>query len=917
VLRRQPDIWRNRGNKLIWLLALLVVASVAVVSPAATLHAQETQSQETQSPPIIDLAAQLPNGEIVVHVRGLDAPSTATLDEISLRPEATPLPLTLWLVLDAGGGMVNVQPAVQDALRNLLPSSEARVALITYGRTVTFQPPTSQLSAIQSALSAYQATAQAPSCLADALNLIAETERSVTRAWRVLVVSGGDSVGCETPLPFVPAPVDVISYAAEPSEALQTWVTENNATLTRATLRTTQDVLRSIQASWSDPVYAVRGAAGRVVTEGTLTLGEFSLSVEPLAVAGTVLPPTLTPTITPTFTPTATATATDTPTPTPTPTATPTATPSATPTDTPTVTPTFTPTVTPSVPVARLLLMASPRSGPGIRFDTLTPPIAEGEVRRILATDPTGLWLKIATGTEGEQADGWVLARVAEIGGDPADIPVEAITRAPTATPAVAAATVTLTGDAAAIAVVPTVATLPIDPTPQPPEDGSTGLVDDLSLEVLIGALVIGLILIAVLLAAVVRNLRERRRRQIEDREEATNFYRTIETSLEAAVRTGRAAGDDEAGDDEADTPASRDKGEDDQVGTLRPESTPAYEPASPDTPSMPPPGSTPAPGSPGDPLASRLIVPENGEESLVLTNVSSRQVQQMRQGAARSNGVAWLRVLGQDYAADYLLPWEGLTIGRGVDSDIRILGDDMISRKHARLTVTEAGQVSITRLSAANPIIVRGLSVVNDFQLEANDIIYLSPQTRMIFIANPSLDQPPTTSPLARAATSAAEADTRPTDEDESLRQTRLMRAADIDRLKRENEQLTGMAWLRLIDSEQGRDILMRQRGLIIGRLPDCDIVIQNDPTISRQHARLEAVPGGQLKLTRLSHTNLIYLNGNPVEAVAFVRANDVIQLSEQVRLIFIAAAGQPSADADDSYGHTPPPTPPLSPQF
>lgn len=913
MLRRQPDIWRNRGNKLIWLLALLVVSTI-VLSPAATLHAQDTTTQnaDAQSPPIIDLAAQLPNGEIVVHVRGLDAPPTATLDEINLRPEATPLPLTLWLVLDAGGGMVNVQPAVQDALRNLLPSSEARVALITYGRTVTFQPPTNQLSAIQSALSAYQATAQAPSCLADALNLIAETERSVTRAWRVLVVSGGDSPDCDTPLPSVPAPVDVVSYAAAPSEALQAWVAENNATLTRATLRTTQDVLRNIQASWSDPVYAVRGAAGRVVTEGTLALDDFNLAVEPLAVAGMVLPPTLTPTITPTFTPTATSTPTDTPTPTLTPTATPTVTPSATPTDTPTVTPTFTATATPTVPVARLLLAASLRSGPGTRFDMQASPVAEGEVRRILATDPTGLWLRIAADAEGEQAVGWVLASVAEIGGDRTAIPVEAVTRPPTATPAAVAATATITDDAAAVAVAPTVATLPPGPTPLPPEDSPTGLPGNLSLEVLIGALVIGLILIAVLLTAIVRNLRERRRRQMEDRLEATNFYRTIETSLEAAVRTGRATGDDEA-----DTPASREEANDDQVGTLRPESTPAYEPASPDTPSMPPPGSTPAPGSPEDPLASRLIVPENDEESLVLTNVSNRQVQQMRQGAARSNGVAWLRVLGQDYAADYLLPWEGLTIGRGVDSDIRILGDDMISRKHARLTVTEEGQVSITRLSAANPIIVRGLSVVNDFQLEANDIIYLSPQTRMVFIANPSLDQPPTTSPLARPAANAAEADTRPTDEDESLRQTRLMRAADIDRLKRENEQLTGMAWLRLIDGEQGRDILMRQRGLVIGRLPDCDIVIQNDPTISRQHARLEAVPGGQLKLTRLSHTNLIYLNGGPVETVAFVRANDVIQLSEQVRLIFIAAAGQPSADADDSYGHTPPPTPPLTPQF
>jgi pSer/pThr/pTyr-binding forkhead associated (FHA) protein len=83
-----------------------------------------------------------------------------------------------------------------------------------------------------------------------------------------------------------------------------------------------------------------------------------------------------------------------------------------------------------------------------------------------------------------------------------------------------------------------------------------------------------------------------------------------------------------------------------------------------------------------------------------------------------------------------------------------------------------------------------------------------------------------------------------------------------------------------------------MRRNTITIGRDDECDIVIHNDPTVSRQHAQLIMSLDGQLQIKRLSKTNPIFVNSTEVNVAHTLQPNDIIIISEQARLIFIAAA-------------------------
>ena len=140
------------------------------------------QSQAQTAAPRIDLAAQLPNGEVVVHVRADEPPQTSILDNtipLIVQPDA--LPMTYWLVLDASQSMLNIQPVIQQSLLNLADTTPARIGMVTYNNTVTFYPPTDQINEISNHIQAYQASAAQDTCLADALSEIAATERPVSR----------------------------------------------------------------------------------------------------------------------------------------------------------------------------------------------------------------------------------------------------------------------------------------------------------------------------------------------------------------------------------------------------------------------------------------------------------------------------------------------------------------------------------------------------------------------------------------------------------------------------------------------------------------------------------------------------------------------------------------------------------------
>jgi len=86
-----------------------------------------------------------------------------------------------------------------------------------------------------------------------------------------------------------------------------------------------------------------------------------------------------------------------------------------------------------------------------------------------------------------------------------------------------------------------------------------------------------------------------------------------------------------------------------------------------------------------------------------------------------------------------------------------------------------------------------------------------------------------------------------------------------------------------RLILSLRGRELdkfLLGQGKVIIGRIPECDIKIDN-PAISRKHASIEHGPDGYL-LTDLGSSNGTFLNGEPIKAAVALKPGDVIGLAK-----------------------------------
>jgi FHA domain len=137
-----------------------------------------------------------------------------------------------------------------------------------------------------------------------------------------------------------------------------------------------------------------------------------------------------------------------------------------------------------------------------------------------------------------------------------------------------------------------------------------------------------------------------------------------------------------------------------------------------------------------------------NEDELLVTQILSDERFQQMvEQSLTDDEIVGWLRLMSESDHQDFELTSRGAIVGRSQDCDIQVLGDGAISRQHARLDVRQNGQVTISRLSAVNPVLVGGVQVSNRHPLKPNDVIHLSDRTRLIFIAKDSESDDITTS--------------------------------------------------------------------------------------------------------------------------------------------------------------------------
>lgn len=130
--------------------------------------------------------------------------------------------------------------------------------------------------------------------------------------------------------------------------------------------------------------------------------------------------------------------------------------------------------------------------------------------------------------------------------------------------------------------------------------------------------------------------------------------------------------------------------------------------------------------------------------DNLLVTQVLGDERFQNMMAQSRSNMdiVGWIRLVSRENNRDFDLTMRGVVIGRSQECDIQITGDGAISRKHARLDVRANNQVTISRLSAVNPVLISGIQINNRHPLAPNDVIHLSDETRLIFIAKIEPDE-------------------------------------------------------------------------------------------------------------------------------------------------------------------------------
>lgn len=97
-------------------------------------------------------------------------------------------------------------------------------------------------------------------------------------------------------------------------------------------------------------------------------------------------------------------------------------------------------------------------------------------------------------------------------------------------------------------------------------------------------------------------------------------------------------------------------------------------------------------------------------------------------------------------------------------------------------------------------------------------------------------------------------------------------------------------------------------QENLLLGREPDCDIVI-SDRQISRHHARIRILTEGII-LEDLGSKNGTHHNGKPLNGAVLLQDGDIIQVAITQRFVFLSSdstiplENQPASDGEFTAG-------------
>lgn len=655
------------GKRLLGMVLALIVGLTAVIVTAQTGSAR------------LEFASVDSDGNVILHVM---VPRGQTIEQASLQIEGEtialetgeqPLPATRWLVVDASDSLLNLQPAVQSALQRFLRNTEGLTGLIFYDSSVMVLQPTDSQDEIDTFLAQYNATANQPGCLADALNTITTNQRDLDRSLRIMLITGqlSQSARCaqqDLSAVSLSAPLDVVAISDTVSDDLRDLTARSGGSVVTASLRTVEARINEVRTLWSQPTYALFGTieAGQPSALDQLTITLASGVEEQLDVRlQQLVEPTPTPQPTAIILPTIPPRPTDTPFP------------------------------TPELPTAT----ATGLEPPATSTDVTQAAEATDDIQvAVIATH-------ITTATQDSAA---IVAPIAT------DLPLEP-------------------------------SEIPVAPTPAPDADNSG---NNSTQVIVIGAIVV--LAVALVVAGVVMLQRQ----NVTPEDAATlppsgNFYETLDRSnddapTQAPRQTGQRVQQpvtpvDRKSGDRQGMEAAQDR---EEMTEFAPDEYNVYDEYDEyddyddDAETM---------AGPQDSIANRHAALSDDDELLITKILSDEQFLKMMQGDDDDGDdvVAWLRLDGET-SSDYALTKRGAVIGRSQECDIIILNDSATSRKHARLDVEADGQVTITRLSATNPVVVGGVLVRNKHPLKPNDVIHLSDKTRLIFITQNDMPSKP-----------------------------------------------------------------------------------------------------------------------------------------------------------------------------
>ncbi|QDU08101.1 FHA domain-containing protein [Gimesia aquarii] len=103
------------------------------------------------------------------------------------------------------------------------------------------------------------------------------------------------------------------------------------------------------------------------------------------------------------------------------------------------------------------------------------------------------------------------------------------------------------------------------------------------------------------------------------------------------------------------------------------------------------------------------------------------------------------------------------------------------------------------------------------------------------------------------------------------------------------------------LVPVNQGRPIVLDKAIILVGRHPDCDIVISDSPKISRKHCCL-AIVNDRPVIRDLGSMNGVYVNGEKVDRQAWLKLSDELKIGNVAYRLENIGADVQKNDATDS---------------